>query len=126
MEITDLCLDTGPLIAYLQGREPGASSVELAVTLYTCHVTAITVYELLHGVARARRHIGANSLLGIMKVAPFDSDAARVAAQLHSDLIGANQDIGVKDVLIASTCLSKGLPLFTLNTKHFARVPGSG
>jgi tRNA(fMet)-specific endonuclease VapC len=124
MEITDLCIDTSPLIAYLKGREPGASSVERAVSSYTCHVTSITVYELLYGVARARRHIGENALLSIMKVAAFDSDAATIAAQLHSDLIGANQDIGVKDVLIASTCLSRRLPLFTLNTKHFSRVPG--
>lgn len=47
MDDTQLCLDTSVLIAYLKGREPGAAAVEKAVKEYACHVTAITVYELL-------------------------------------------------------------------------------
>ena len=58
MDDTHLCLDTSVLIAYLKGHEPGASAVERAVKEYTCHVTAVTVYELLFGVARAQKQIG--------------------------------------------------------------------
>jgi tRNA(fMet)-specific endonuclease VapC len=54
MDNTHLCIDTSVLIAYLKGREPGASAVERAVRDYTCYVTAITVYELLFGVARSK------------------------------------------------------------------------
>jgi len=124
MGITDICIDTGPLIAYLKGREPGATAVEEAVKQCNCFVTAITVYELLFGVARARKEIGEDALLGVMTTASFNETAARQAARLHDQLIRTNHDIGVKDVLIAAICLERNLPLLTLNERHFARVAG--
>jgi tRNA(fMet)-specific endonuclease VapC len=124
MDNTHLCIDTSVLIAYLKGREPGATAVERAVRDYTCHVTAITVYELLFGVARSKKMIGEDALLGVMEVASFDDAAARRAAHLHAELIGRNEDIGIKDVLIAAICLERSLPVLTLNERHFSRVPG--
>ena len=121
---TQLCFDTNVLIAYLKGRDPGATAVERAVKDFSCHVTAVTVYELLFGVARAQKQIGEEALLGVMDVAPFDDAAARRAASLHDELIRRNADIGVKDVLIAAICLERSLPLLTLNERHFSRVPG--
>jgi tRNA(fMet)-specific endonuclease VapC len=121
---TRLCLDTAVLVAYLKGRDPGAVAVEQAVRAYDCHVTAVTVYELLFGVARAKKQIGEEALLGVMTVLPFNDPAARRAAKLHDDLLRHNQDIGVKDVLIAAICLEHDLPLLTLNDRHFIRVPG--
>jgi predicted nucleic acid-binding protein len=113
------------LIAYLRGQDPAATAVEQAVRNSVCYVTAITVYELLFGMARARKQIGGESaLLNTMLVAAFDERAARRAAQLHAELLRRNEDIGVKDTLIAATCLEYALPLLTLNTRHFARVSG--
>jgi tRNA(fMet)-specific endonuclease VapC len=124
MDDSRLCLDTGVLIAYLKGREPGASAVEKAVKEHACYVTSITVYELLFGVARAKREIGEQALLGVMTVLSLNDAAARRAADLHADLISRNQDIGVKDVLIAAICLEHTLPIFTTNERHFSRVRG--
>ncbi len=124
MDNNHICLDTSALIAYLKDREPGATAVEHAIQTYVCHVTVVTVYELLFGVARARKHIGEEALLGVMTVAPFDDAAARRAAKLHDDLIRRNLDIGVKDVIIAAICLQQSLPLLTINERHFRRVPG--
>jgi tRNA(fMet)-specific endonuclease VapC len=123
MDLTHLCIDTGPLIAFLKGRNPGAASVERAVRELDCCVTAITAYELLFGVARARRQIGEDALLGTLQTLPLDIAAARRAAQLHDELIRHNKDIGIKDVLIAAICLEHKLPLLTLNQQHFGRVP---
>jgi tRNA(fMet)-specific endonuclease VapC len=119
-----ICLDTSVLIAYLKGREPGASAVEYAVRDYSCYVTAITAYELLFGVARAQKRIGEDALLGLMTVFPFGEAAARQAAKLHDALIRRNEDIGVKDVLIAAICLEHDIPLLTANERHFQRVNG--
>lgn len=124
MGLSPLCLDTSVLIAFLKGRDPGASAVERAVKTYNCHVAAITAYELLFGVARAGKQIGEDSLLGIMTILTLDGPVARRAANLHDDLIRRNQDIGVKDVLIAAICLHHDLPLLTLNERHFTRVQG--
>jgi tRNA(fMet)-specific endonuclease VapC len=123
MDRTQLCLDTNVLIDYLKGREPGASAVERAVKEYDCYVTATTVYELLFGVARAKKEIGEQALLGVMSVFPFDGGVAKRAAELHVELIGKNQDIGIKDVFIAATCLEEDVPLLTANERHFSRVP---
>ncbi len=107
----------------LKGREPGASAVEKAVRECICYVTSVTVYELMFGVARAQKEIGENALLDIMTVLPLSNAAARKAALLHSELISHNQDIGVKDVLIAAICLEHSLPILTMNERHFSRVP---
>ncbi len=124
MEIPRICLDTTVLIGYLKGREPSASAVEKAVKECGCYVTTITVYELLFGVARAKKEIGEEALLGTMIILPFDDRAARGAAYLHSELISHNRDIGVKDVLIAAICLENELPILTTNEQHFSRVQG--
>ncbi len=108
MDGSRVCLDTSALIAFLRGQEPGASAVDRA----------------LFGVARARKEIGEEALLGCMTVLPFDEAAARRAADVHAHLIRQNQDIGVKDVLISAVCLEHASPLLTLNERHFARVPG--
>jgi len=121
---TRLCLDTSALISFLRGHEPGATAVERAVARYSCHVTAITVYELLFGTARAKKQIGEEPLLGMMTVLAFDNAAAKRASSLHDALIRRNDDIGVKDVLIAAICLENSIPLLTLNERHFVRVPG--
>jgi tRNA(fMet)-specific endonuclease VapC len=118
-----ICLDTSALIAYLRGSELGAAAVERAVKDRVCYVTSITVYELLLGMARARKHIGEEDLLNVMLVVDFDNAAARRAAKLHAELISRNSDIGVKDMLIAAICLEHSLPLLTLNERHFSRVP---
>ncbi|HLF28790.1 MAG TPA: type II toxin-antitoxin system VapC family toxin [Anaerolineae bacterium] len=124
MDDNAVCLDTSVLVAYLRGNEPGAAAVERAVKDYACRVTAITVYELLFGMARAQKRVSEEALLDVMLTLPFDDTAARRAAQLHASLIGQNADIGVKDTLIAAICLAQNLPLLTLNERHFSRVPG--
>ncbi|MCP4420021.1 MAG: type II toxin-antitoxin system VapC family toxin [Chloroflexi bacterium] len=124
MAIVDaICLDTGPLIAYLRGRHPGAKAVKHVVKECACYVSAITVHELLFGVARAKKQIGENVLLKTLTTLPLDEAVSRRAALLHADLISQNNDIGIKDTFIAATCLEHSLPILTLNKRHFSRVP---
>lgn len=123
VDLPRICLDTGPLIQYLRGREPGASAVEKAVRGSACHLTSITADELLFGAARARRRLDEQDLPGVMVVLPFDVSGAQRAAQLHAELIGRPQDVGVKDVLTAAICLEHALPLLTMNARHFERIP---
>lgn len=124
MELTGVCVDTNVLIAFLKGRNPAATALEWVVRNAQPYITAITVYELLFGVARANRRIGEDQLLEVMTILPFDADAAARAATLHDALIRTNQDIGVKDVMIAAVCQHNDLPLLTLNERHFTRVEG--
>jgi tRNA(fMet)-specific endonuclease VapC len=124
MATTRLCVDTGLLIAFLKGREPGASALAKAVRELDCCITSITAYEMIFGVARAKKEIGEAALLSTLTVLPFGSREAERAAYLHDELIRRNQDIGIKDVLIAAICLQHDVTLLTFNKSHFARVPG--
>lgn len=123
MDNPTLCLDTSVLIAFLKGREPAAAAVVQAVQTRVCYVTAITVYELLFGLVRAQKSIGEEDLLDALMVVPLDEAAARRAAILHDQLLRRNEEIGIKDILIAATCLTHSLPILTLNVRHFTRVP---
>lgn len=80
MDLTRVCMDTGPLIAFLKGRDPGAAAIEHAVSTLDCYVTVITAYELLFGVARTRRrsarkvagdHVDATLYVTIGQIARF-------------------------------------------------------
>lgn len=122
MATVNLCLDTNILIDYLKGREPGSRSLDRALREYHCSITVITEYELLYGMARARHSIGEETLTGAFQTLPLDKKAASIAAHLHAELIHHNQDIGIKDTLIAAICLSYSIPLLTANIKHFSRV----
>lgn len=124
MDTPRLCLDTGLLITYLRGREPGAMATLRAVRDFSCSVTAITAYELLFGLARAQKSIGETDLLSLMSILPFDEAAARRTATLHNELLRSGLDIGIKDTMIAAIALEHNLPLLTLNERHFTRVPG--
>jgi tRNA(fMet)-specific endonuclease VapC len=124
MDYPRICIDTGVLIRYLRGQDPSATAVERAVRESDCSITSITAYEILFGLARSQRSIGEEDLLDALAVLPFDLGASRRAAALHDELIRRNQDIGVKDVMIAAVCLSNDLPLLTLNARHFERVAG--
>jgi tRNA(fMet)-specific endonuclease VapC len=124
METENLCIDTNILIDFLKGRGPGADVLERALRNYQCGITAITEYELLYGMERTRRSIGEETLANALPTLPLDKKAASIAAHLHADLIRHNQDIGVKDTLIAAICLGHAVPLLTRNVKHFVRVAG--
>jgi tRNA(fMet)-specific endonuclease VapC len=122
METERIGLDTSILIAFLRGREPAATALEKAVQKHTCFVAAITIYELIFGLARSGQSIGEDELLGLMTIIPVDGQIARRSAYLHQQLLQQGQDIGVKDVFIAATCLVNNLPLLTLNQRHFSRI----
>ena len=122
MATLELCIDTNILIDFLKNREPGATALERALLNYHCGITSITHYELLYGMARARQSIGEEILIEALMALTLDRKAAAFAAQLHAQLIRSNQDIGIKDTLIAATCLAHSVPLLTANTRHFSRV----
>lgn len=88
----------------------------------TCTVTSVTVYELLFGAARVARDIGEDKMLAAIEALPFDASAARQAARLHARLIQQNQEIGVKDILIAAICIEHNVPFVTSNLRHFERI----
>ena len=70
----------------------------------------------------AGKPIDEEGLLELFQVLPLDKGCVRQAAKIHTEMARQNSDIGVKDVLIAATCLHHNLPLMTANERHFRCV----
>ena len=121
--LESVCLDTSILIGHLRKHQPSVKALKKAIEQFQCFVATVSVYELLFGVAKGGGIADEDKLLALLNSVPFDESEARLAAQIHRDLIRRNADIGPKDVMIAATCIANGLSLLTTNVRHFNRVP---
>ena len=65
----------------------------------------------------------ARQFLASIPILPLHREAAERTAELRRDLERKGQYIGMGDSLIAGIALTRTLPLFTRNRKHFERAP---
>ncbi len=94
------------------------------------HMSAITLAELLHGIARLpdgrRRRALAEQLETMIdvdmdhRVVAFDEIAAAHYADIVAGRESSGRPIGMADAQIAATCRSHGAVLATRNTSDFA------
>lgn len=89
-------------------------------------VTAITRLEVMNGVmrlpaGRRRRALlaGANQVLDGRICLPFDAEAADACANLIAMRRSLGRPLPAHDGMIASICLTRGLPLATRNVRDF-------
>jgi len=91
-------------------------------------VSAISAAELYHGVVRSNAGDAeldrVRSLLEILTVLDFGTNAAISYGFVRGTLERGGQLIGQVDMLIAGHALSLGATLVTHNTREFRRVPG--
>jgi predicted nucleic acid-binding protein len=59
----------------------------------------------------------------LMKL-PFNTDTAMEAAKIFQLLQKQGNIIEFRDIFIAATAITNNLPIKTLNTKDFSKVPG--
>lgn len=77
---------------------------------------------LKHLPAGHRLHLAVRQFLKIVRVLPWDADAADWYAEVRHQLIGSGQPIGEMDMMIAAHALSAGATLVTNNRRHFERI----
>ena len=123
----DKCLlDSGILIQHLRGS-PQASAylTELRGRCNPC-ISAATAAELLVGCATADQVQATEDFLKTFEILAIDYEVARRTALLmhsHPGVFGREVARGFADALIAATAWSQDIALYTLNVRHFARVP---
>jgi tRNA(fMet)-specific endonuclease VapC len=123
------CFDTDILSAVIRRDPPLHLIRRLAATppgeQYT---TAITLGELLYGVAKRGSPTLAERVRDLIAsagtVLPFDDAAAEQYGSLRATLERDGRRLAEPDLRIASISLARDLTLVTANTRHFARVPG--
>ncbi len=122
-------LDTNVCIDVLRGREEVVRRLR-GCDPRDCFISTVTEFELLQGTLRApvdrqtEEKEKVTRLVSLLQVLPFDSECARIAAELNAGLLNAGKPRNITDVFIAATGISLGWTVVTSNTKDFADLPG--
>jgi len=65
-----------------------------------------------------------NNIRRRLKILPFESPMALTACKVKHELKTKGAQIDIADLFIAATAIANGLPLATLNRKHFDSIDG--
>ncbi len=109
-------VDTDVWIDYLRGHPQAAKFVQqLPERVW---ISVISVAELHVGVREGAEREALVQLLSTLDVVDLNAAIAVRGGLLRRDF-GRSHGIGLNDALIGATALEMGLPLLTLNVKHY-------
>ena len=121
-------LDTNICIYAIKKRPEEVINRIIQHRIYGLCISAITLAELEHGVAKSdyskRNAESLAQFMSLIKVLPFTANAAKEYGRVCADLQRKGTPIGTMDMLIAAHAKSEGLTIVTHNTKEFERVDG--
>jgi len=119
-------LDTDIASYIIKGRSPEIEAKLSVIEPSMVCVSVITRAELLYGLKRlspgSRLHIGVRQFLRIVRVLPWDAEAADFYAEIRHQLVTTGQPIGELDMMIAAHSLAAAAVLVTNNSRHFERI----
>jgi tRNA(fMet)-specific endonuclease VapC len=119
-----ILIDTSVLIEYFRKQDKTKTFLyELAGQYSEVYVSTITKFEIWVG-NRPHQSDFWKTLFSTLKTLPFGDEEAEKAGEIQQLLLKTGQQIGISDVLIGATALVQGLPVATLNGKHFSRITG--
>jgi tRNA(fMet)-specific endonuclease VapC len=94
-------------------------------------ISAVTLAELVHGVARANtpeirmaRRAFIDELKKHVPVHPITDSTAEIAGQISGEQAARGITLPADDLLIGASAIEQGYAVATLNTRHFQRIPG--
>ena len=93
-------------------------------------MSAVTVAELVHGVARAntpkvrdRRRAFIDELKKHVPVHPVADATAEIAGTIGGEQAAKGNTIPIDDLLIGASAIEQGYAVGTLNLRHFEKIP---
>lgn len=124
MEKKIVLLDSSVLIEYFRKKDKEKTALySLADSFTRFAIPSIVEFEVFAGASGMQLSFW-EQMLQSMTVFPFDSDAARTAVSIMRQLKTRRITIDKADLFIAATAVANGLPLATLNRKHFSTIKG--
>ena len=121
-------LDTDTASYIIKRRSPAIGAKLAAIPPALVCVSVMTRAELQYGLKRLpadhRLHIGVRQFLTIVRVLPWDAEAADAYADIRHQLVTTGQPIGEMDMMIAAHSLAAKAVLVTNNVRHYERIPG--
>lgn len=119
-------LDTDTASYLIKGRATKIEAKLSQLAPFMVCVSVITQAELLYGLKQLADghplHQAVRQFLRIIRVLPWDSDAANYYAVIRHQLVSSGQTIGEMDMMIAAHSLSANAVLVTNNTRHYERI----
>ena len=116
--------DTGIFIEHLRAKDKLSTNLYKLSESTELYISAVTVYELYMGATSKEKEADVRSITENFTVLSFTDSVAQKAAKIYHQLRLNNQMIEFRDIFIAATCIINGLPIVTLNKKHFQLVAG--
>ncbi len=101
----DAVIDTSVIIEIFRGNK----DTLYQICDYSCKITSITVFELYCGNLKENERIMIDNLPKLN----FDEKSAKIAGNIFKKLKKEGKIPPVKDLLIASTCISNNILLLT-------------
>jgi tRNA(fMet)-specific endonuclease VapC len=119
-------LDTDTVSYLIKGRAPQVESKLSQLAPSMVCVSVITQAKLMYGLKRLPDnhllHHAVRQFLTIIRVIPWDGEAANYYAGIRHQLVSSGQPIGDMDMMIAAHSLSANAVLVTNNLKHYERI----
>jgi tRNA(fMet)-specific endonuclease VapC len=117
-----MVIDTSLFIEFLRVTQKEKTKLYNLPDNVAYSLSSITLFELFMGATNPQKENDIRLLTDGLNIIPFNEDVAIKSGQIYQELRKKNQLIEFRDIFIAATCLIHGLPLATLNKKHFERI----
>lgn len=119
-------LDTDTASYLIKGKSPAIEGKLAALVPSMVCISVMTRAELQYGLKRLpadhRLHLAVRQFLKIVRILPWDAEAADWYADIRHQLVGTGQPIGEMDMMIAAHALSASAVLVTNDNRHFERI----
>ena len=119
-----VAIDACILIEFLRAKDKSKTMyAKLARSAVPLFISTIVLFEVRAGLNAFNQEC----LMGLLRkitCLPFDVRTAEIAAGLSKTLRNNRIQVEISDLFIAATAIAHGLPLVTLNHKHFERIEG--
>jgi len=119
-------LDTDTASTFVKGKSAAIEARLAALVPSTVCISVMTRAELQFGLKRLpadhRLHLAVRQFLKIVRILPWDADAADWYAEIRHQLVSTGQPISEMDMMIAAHALSAGAVLVSNNGRHYARI----
>jgi|JI102314DRNA_FD_contig_61_1976865_length_1127_multi_2_in_0_out_0_1 tRNA(fMet)-specific endonuclease VapC len=119
-----ILLDTSILIEYYRKKDKKDTLLFKLSETHSFSISVVTKYELLAGTKPDKLSFTL-SIIQNMKVLELNEKCIDIAIEIFNELKSKNQIIEVPDIFIAATAIHNKLPIATLNTNHFDRIPNT-
>lgn len=117
-----ILVDTSVLIEFLRSKDKPNTLLWKLKEKFSCCASSITLFEIYCGATTVLHLNDLERLFRWIDIKAFDNNIAILASQIFKELKSKNKLIEYRDIFIAANAIHFGIPLATLNTKHFERI----